>query len=184
MNITCKFLVVAFAIFSLLSCDNEPLDMSLRDDIPEPATDQIIGSWDLTDVILENATATYEIAGDSITKEVSGTSTDYNMVLSFYEDQTADFTGSYLQTFNLNLGLSNSASTIDINGEDFFTSGSAWTRTNAVLTIIDGNFSREAQILELTDSVLELQFRVEQTQEIGEIPARLDADYTLSFSRQ
>lgn len=182
MKFCCKALYLILSLFLITSCDNEPIDFSLREDLPELATDTLVGSWDLVGAELVNATASYAVAQDSIIKEVSGESTSYDMTLSFYEDKSTSFTGSYLQTFNLDLGLNDSSETISINAEDIFNSGS-WSRTSNTLELSNNEQTQDISIVSLTNRSLQLQFNKKQEQSIQNLDVNLDAGYVLSFKK-
>lgn len=183
MKILYQAFCVALVAMSVLSCDDEPIDFSLRENEPEPVVDSLVGNWVLTDAQLMDTTASYDIAGTPVTKEVSGESGNYELNLSFFEDNTTDFTGSFVQTFELNLGLSNSAEAVAINADDIFTQG-AWSRKPGVLQISSDTETQEIEVLELSGDTLELRVVNSQMQSIQGIPVTLEATYILSFERE
>lgn len=177
------FTIYLYAFFLVLSCDNEPIDFTERaEPEPTPEADLIVGNWDLTEVLLSDATASFNVGGIPVTEPVTGSGSNYDLQLIFTEDMKVTATGSYLQNVNLTLGPQTYDQQQEIKASDFLNSGT-WSRTASQLTIDNGVQEQKITILKLNDTALQLQLTITQTQTIQDIPATIDGTVTLNFSR-
>ncbi|MGB3775187.1 MAG: hypothetical protein WA951_08025, partial [Leeuwenhoekiella sp.] len=123
------FLLSFLSIFLIVACDNEPIDFTERAaPDPEPEIDLIVGDWNLNDVTISDATASFNAGGIPVTVPVTGDGSEYDLQLTFTEENMLNATGSYLQSVSLSLG----PQTIDqqqvVQASDLLTIGT-WTRT-------------------------------------------------------
>lgn len=177
------FLFTFLCVFLLLSCDNEPIDFTeIAEPEPTPEADLIVGNWDLTEVLLSDATASFNASGIPVTAPVTGSGSNYDLQLIFTEDMKVTATGSYLQNVSLTLGPQTYDQQQEIKASDFLNSGT-WSRTSSQLTIDNGVQEQKITILKLDDTALQLELTIMQTQTIQDIPATIDGTLTLNFSR-
>jgi len=177
------FLFTFLCVFLLLSCDNEPIDFTERaEPEPMPEADLIVGNWDLTEVVLSDATASFDAGGIPVTAPVTGSGSNYDLQLIFTEEMKVTATGSYLQNVNLILGNQTYDQQQEIQAGDVLNSGT-WSRTESQLTIDTGVQEQEINILELNETALQLQLTITQMQTIQDIPATITGILTLNFSR-
>lgn len=175
------FLFIVLSFFLLLSCDNEPIDFTVRaEPEPTPELDPIVGNWDLTEVVLSDAVASFSASGIPITAPVTGSGSNYDLQLVFTEDNKVIATGSYVQSVNLTLGNRPYDQIQEVQATDFLNSGS-WSRTASQLTIDNGVQVQEITILKLNETALQLQLTTTQTQTIQDIPVTIEGTVTLSF---
>ncbi|HEA29449.1 MAG TPA: hypothetical protein ENH91_05575 [Leeuwenhoekiella sp.] len=177
------FIFTFLSVFLFLSCDNEPIDFTERAaPEPIPEADLIVGEWDLTEVLLSDATASFDAGGIPVTAPVTGSGSNYDLQLIFTEDNAFTATGSYLQNVNLTLGPQTYDEQQEVKASDFLNMGS-WSRTATLLTIDNGTEVQEITILELDENTLELQLTITQMQTIQDIPATITGTVTLNFER-
>ncbi len=91
------FLFTFLFVFLILSCDNEPIDFTERaEPDPTPELDLIVGNWNLTEVVLSDAIASFNAGGIPVTAMVTGSGSNYDLQLVFTEKMEVTSTGSYL----------------------------------------------------------------------------------------
>ena len=142
----------------------------------------IVGNWELTEVVISDAIASFDVVGIPVTASVTGSGSNYNLLLVFTEDNKVNATGSYLQNVSLQLGPQPYDQQQEIQASDFLNSGK-WSRTTSELTINNGVLDQKIIILKLDDTALQLQLTIIQTQTIQDIPMTITGTITQIFAR-
>ena len=177
--------IIFFAAALIQGCENEPVDLTGKPtgvDPPEEEVDLLVNTWNLTDVQIEDATASLKINGVAFPPQpVTGVGSAYDLQLTFAENGSLTSMGSYSQTISLTLGLQSIDETREIKASEFLGSGT-WTRTEIMLTIDNQIQVQEVKIIELTANSLILQLTTTQTDTISGVPVTLTGTITASFS--
>ncbi|MFK5879072.1 MAG: lipocalin family protein [Flavobacteriaceae bacterium] len=165
--------IIFLFIFSafLLGCD------TTENDIP---TVSIVGTWTGTAIDF-TGTAQTEVQGIPVTANLVGEGDTLNFTYTLTENpNTATSEGSYNMEVTASVLLQSQTEYRENVPADF---SGPWEQNGDTLTLTFEGEEVIANIVELTETTLVLQFAITQTEEINGFEATVTLDMMISFSR-